>query len=66
MAKQSQRSIDTNALVGRDCTIDNRPARICGRLCDYAVIVTLDGKIRAEWAWSTAADIMARGGKFKF
>lgn len=52
-------------LVNTAVSLDGRPASIAGRQLDYAVVATLDGSMRHEWAWSTAARIVARGGEFR-
>lgn len=60
---------DTDAardeLVNTAVTLDGRPASIAGRQLDYAIVATLDGETRHEWAWSTAARIVATGGDFR-
>lgn len=34
------------------CTIEGRPAMVCGAHLDFPVVVSKDGKIRAEYSWS--------------
>lgn len=51
--------------VGADCTLDGAPAMVVGRRLDFAVIATIDGARRYEWAWPTVGRIMARDGAFR-
>ena len=57
--------MDGKHYVGRDCTLDGKPATICGRLNDYATVAQYPQGLRVEYAWPTVARIMESGGAFK-
>jgi len=46
-------------------TLDGEPAVINGRLLEFAVVSTLSGSKRFEWAWATVEKILKEGGSFK-
>jgi len=51
--------------AGEECTLDGKPARVLGRLNDFATIAQIpDGK-KAEWTWDKVERIMYGGGSFK-
>jgi hypothetical protein len=51
--------------AGANCTLDGRPATICGRLLDYAIIRQLPNGGDFQWAWGTVARVMQAGGNFR-
>lgn len=53
-------------LVNEHVTLDDQPAAIGGYMNDYAMVTTLDGKQRVEFAWATVDHIVRnRDSKFK-
>jgi hypothetical protein len=53
------------ALTGASVTLDGRPAKITGYRREFATVTDRADPVRsAEWAWSTVARIVARGGGF--
>jgi len=63
MKRMKQSQIDR--LVGQDVTLDGKPARIYGRLLDFAIVAELGNGPSVEFAWSTAQHILDKGEKFK-
>lgn len=61
MVTQEQRG----ALCAAHVTLDGKPANICGRLEQFAIVARLDGAARIEITWPAVARIVAAGGKFK-
>ena len=53
------------ALCCTPCTLDGKPATVCGALLDYAVVRSLDGLRGAEFSWTANKRILSKGGKFK-
>lgn len=51
--------------VGRDCTLDGKPATIVGRKLDFAVVAQYPQGLRVEYAWPTVARVMESGGAFR-
>lgn len=45
-------------------TLNGRRARICGWRNDWATVRD-DRGLSAEWAWSSAALVVSRGGRFE-
>ena len=45
------------------CTLDGKPARICGRLNDFATVT--DGNIGVDFSWHAVSRILDNGGSFK-
>jgi hypothetical protein len=56
---------ERHALMIAEVTLDGRPAIISGWALDYAQVRSLDGALSGEWAWTTAARIVGRGGAFR-
>lgn len=53
-------------LAAAEVTLDGQPAKIIGVRNSFATVQSRDGRLSAEWAWSTAALIVAeRGGAFR-
>lgn len=49
-----------------NATLNGKPARITGRLLDYAVIGQIDNPdIKVEFSWDAVRRIMERDGRFK-
>lgn len=44
--------------VGRDCTLDGKPATIQGRLLDFGIVAQWPQGLRVEYAWSTIAHVV--------
>lgn len=51
----------------RDITLDGRPAKISGRLEQFATVATMDDspEVSQVWAWELVKNIVANGGKFR-
>jgi len=47
-----------NKYAGEECTLDGKPARICGRLLRFAIVREIFGPEKAEYAWPTVARVM--------
>ena len=68
---KTARQVLADKWSGRSCTLESRPARILGRLLNYAIIVPVcgtgaeDDMIGVEFAWNTVDRIMSRDGAFK-
>ena len=56
---------DGRRYVGADCTLDGKPATVCGRLNAFATVAQYPHGLRVEYAWPTVARIMASGGTFR-
>lgn len=54
-----------NRLCNTPATLDGKPANICGRLNQFAIVRTLDGTASAEFSWPAVARIVASGAAFK-
>jgi hypothetical protein len=53
------------ALCEARVTLNGRPARISGAQLEFAVVRDTVTGLACEWAWETAARIVARGGAFR-
>jgi hypothetical protein len=51
--------------AGSDCMLDGKPASICGRLLDFAIIRQYPNGGDYQWAWETVDRIMSNGGNFR-
>lgn len=51
--------------AGEVCTLDGKPARILGRLKNFAIVAQIPSGIKATWCWDTVEKIMQEGGNFK-
>ena len=51
-------------LCERRVFLDGAPAKIVGAKEQFATIATTDGRRAVEFAWTTAARIVSRGGYF--
>jgi hypothetical protein len=51
--------------TGEPCTLDGKPARIQGRLNEFATVATLPDGPAYQWAWETVDRIMKAAGNFK-
>jgi hypothetical protein len=58
-------TIDRYALCDASITLDGEPARISGAACDFAMVRLVRNGLGCEWAWETAARIVANGGDFR-
>ena len=48
------------------CTLNGHPARVTGRRCRFAIIVTTEEPyLEAEYTWFTVDMVMRRDGKFR-
>jgi len=47
-------------------TLDGQRAKITGAQLEFAHVTTLDGRLSAEFAWSTVERIVKRDAAFKF
>ncbi len=52
-------------MTGADCTLNGRPALVCGAKERFAQIVARDGSARAEFSWHAVANVLDQGGAFK-
>jgi hypothetical protein len=52
-------------MTGAACTLDGKPATICGRLERFATVATLDGSASAEFSWHACANVLDSGGAFR-
>lgn len=55
-------------LIDAEVTLDGYPARILGRLNEYATVTTYrqeDPRLHYEWSWETAARVVSKGGAFR-
>ena len=55
---------EKDSLMGQDCFLDGKPARIYGRLNKFPTVAQIDGPLALEWSWETAKRIMDNDGKF--
>lgn len=53
-----------NRWAGMPCYLDGKPAKIVGRLKDFATVAALDCSASVEFAWETVNRIMC--GKMEF
>jgi len=51
--------------TGKRCTLDSKPARVLGRLNNFATIAQVPDGVKADWCWDTVDRIMSAGGNFK-
>jgi len=56
---------EKNRLVDTRVLLNNRPARIIGRLLPFPRVRDMRADIEAEFAWETVARVVAAGGRFK-
>jgi len=47
------------------CSLDGKPAKVCGRLNRFATVAQIDGPLALEWAWETVKRIMDTHRRFK-
>ena len=52
-------------LVGRACTLNGEPAIVAGWRAPFATVRQVRTGLSAEWAWTTAARLLERGGAFE-
>lgn len=65
-AVASQQLAERYRLAAADVTLDGEPAKIVGVANLFATVMTRDGRHEGEWAWPTAARIVAEsGGAFR-
>ncbi|MFA5158563.1 MAG: hypothetical protein WC451_05275 [Patescibacteria group bacterium] len=51
--------------TGEKCTLDGKPARVLGRLNNFATIAQIPDGLKADWCWDIVDRIMTAGGNFK-
>jgi hypothetical protein len=51
-------------MTGAECTLNGKPATICGRLEKFATVAALDGSARAQFSWHACANVLDSGGRF--
>ncbi len=51
--------------AGTSCVLNDRPARVIGRLRNFAIVASDDNELRLEYAWETVDRIMKRDGRFE-
>ena len=61
---RNQRSAISEEFTGAACTLDGKPAKITGRLNEFATVGALQGWMASEFSWEAVARIMAKGGNF--
>jgi hypothetical protein len=49
---------DGRTFVGAECTLDGKPATICGRRNRFATVATLPTGPTYDYAWQTVAHVM--------
>ncbi len=57
------------ALKYRDdnaCTLDGKPAKVVGWLCQFPSVVQLDGGSAVEFSWPAVARVMSNDRNFRF
>jgi hypothetical protein len=66
-AAEATRIEDAGPLfVGHDCTLNDEPATIMGRLLDHGIVAHYPAGKRVNFAWPTIARIMLdNGGEFR-
>lgn len=62
---EQERKAIADKYAGAACTLNGLPARVTGRLCDYATIAQLNSGLSAEWSWPAVERVMLTGGNFK-
>lgn len=62
-AKQLK-NVYQNRWAGAACFLDNEPAKVCGRLNDFATIAQLNSGLSADFSWATVDRIMQKTKKF--
>jgi hypothetical protein len=66
MTAAERAALDTRReLCGARVTLNGEPAMISGASRDFANVTQLGTGLSCEWAWSTVARIVAKGGEFK-
>lgn len=52
-------------LCGRPCcTINGRPAIICGALLRFAIVSDRESGLSCEYSWQAVENVLAKGGAF--
>jgi hypothetical protein len=52
--------------MDQPCTLDGLPARVVGRLNQFAMVRQLvEPYHEGEWSWSTVEHVLNKGGAFK-
>lgn len=52
-------------LIDMPCTINGRPARICGINDPFARVEDRETGLGCEFAWETVHRVLSNGGRFK-
>lgn len=52
-------------LVAAAVTLNGNRARISGVNNEFATVTDITTRLSAEWAWESAARVVANGGKFE-
>lgn len=55
---------EKDMLVSKDCFLNNKPARIYGRLLNFPIVAQIDGPLKVEFAWLTVQRIINDNSKF--
>jgi hypothetical protein len=56
---------EKDILVGSECFLNGKPARIHGRRLNFPIVAQIDGPLAIEYAWKTTQRILNRDGQFK-
>ncbi len=64
-ATDAERRAIADRFTGFRCTLDGKPAIVCGRLNRFATIATLDGALSVEFCWETVNRVMYGTMEFK-
>jgi len=63
-AKQLK-NVYQNRWAGAACFLDNKSAKVCGRLNDVATIAQLNSALSVDFSWATIDRIMRKTKHFK-
>ena len=61
---RNQRAAIAEEWTAQPCTLNGKPAKITGRLNEFATVGALQGWMASEFSWEAVARIMAKGGNF--
>jgi hypothetical protein len=48
----------------KGCTLDDKPAKIVGRLRRFPIVAQIDEPLEAEFSWEAVKRILDKDGKF--
>jgi hypothetical protein len=62
----SQKEKDDLVLLSyvKGCSLDDKPAKVVGRLNRFPIVAQIDGPLEAEFSWGAVKRTLDKDGKF--